>query len=137
MEGAGGRASLAIETSSPVVLNGVIYTGVASLEEGVAANPQYPCCSFRGSARDQCEDRQGDLENLPAPHGYSGVGIWGSSVVPDLLRGVVYITTGNNYSTLKAPEFKSVHERAIAHGRRRHRSASRTTTTSTPLSRSA
>ena len=40
----------AIDTASPVVLNGVIYTGVAALEEAAAANPAYPCCSFRGSA---------------------------------------------------------------------------------------
>ena len=31
----------------------------------------------------------------------------GSSLVPDLLRGVVYVTTGNNYTTPTAPEFKS------------------------------
>jgi polyvinyl alcohol dehydrogenase (cytochrome) len=40
---------LAIITASPAVKDGVIYTGVASNEEGAAANPSYTCCSFRGS----------------------------------------------------------------------------------------
>lgn len=99
---------LAIATSSPVVLNNVIYTGVASLEEGVAANPQYPCCTFRGSAI-AINAKTGKViwKTYMAPAGYAGVGVWGSSVVPDLLRGVVYITTGNNYSTPAAPEFKA------------------------------
>ena len=40
---------LAVLTQSPVVFNGVIYTGVSSVEEAAAANPAYPCCTFRGS----------------------------------------------------------------------------------------
>lgn len=39
----------AILTASPLVVNGVIYQGVASSEEGAATNPNYPCCTFRGS----------------------------------------------------------------------------------------
>lgn len=99
---------LAIATSSPVVLNDVVYTGVASLEEGAAANPQYPCCSFRGSAI-AINAKNGKViwKRYTAPQGYSGAGVWGSSVVPDLLRGLVYITTGNNYTTPSAPEFKA------------------------------
>jgi polyvinyl alcohol dehydrogenase (cytochrome) len=36
-------------TSSPVVFNGIVYVGVASAEENLAANPAYPCCVSRGS----------------------------------------------------------------------------------------
>jgi len=99
---------LAIATSAPVVLNGVVYTGVASLEEAGAANPQYPCCSFRGSAL-AINAKTGKIiwKQYMAPPGYAGVAVWGSSLVPDLLRGVVYVTTGNNYTTPTAPEFKS------------------------------
>src|SRR4029077_17858118 len=39
----------AVITGSPVVLECVIYIGVSSVEEGLATNPAYPCCSFRGS----------------------------------------------------------------------------------------
>jgi polyvinyl alcohol dehydrogenase (cytochrome) len=97
---------LAIETSSPVVYGGVVYTGVASLEEATAANPQYPCCSFRGSAI-AVNATTGALlwKHYTAPPGYAGASVWGSSVVPDPLRGVVYISTGNNYTTPTAPEF--------------------------------
>lgn len=98
----------AIETSSPVVLNGVVYTGVAGLEEGVAADPTYPCCSFRGSAL-AINAKTGAViwKRYTTPPGYSGAGVWGSSVIPDLVRGLVYITTGNNYSTPTAADFTS------------------------------
>jgi polyvinyl alcohol dehydrogenase (cytochrome) len=39
-----------ILTAGPLVYNGVIYQGVASAEEGVAADPSYPCCTFQHSA---------------------------------------------------------------------------------------
>jgi polyvinyl alcohol dehydrogenase (cytochrome) len=99
---------LAIATSSPVVLNDVVYTGVASLEEGAAANPAYPCCSFRGSAI-AINAKNGKViwKRHMAPQGYSGASVWGSSVVPDPLRGMVYVTTGNNYKTPDAPDFKA------------------------------
>ena len=92
--------ALSADTSSPVVLNGVIYTGVAGLEEAAAANPQYPCCSFRGSAL-AVDARTGAViwKHYTVPPGYTGGSVWGSSVIPDVLRGTVYITTGNNYAT--------------------------------------
>src|SRR5438132_3489975 len=39
----------AVITGSPVVFDGVVYIGVSSSEEGLATDPAYPCCSFRGS----------------------------------------------------------------------------------------
>src|SRR5690348_13677567 len=39
----------AIDTGSPVVDHGVLYVGVSSSEENAAADPAYPCCSFRAS----------------------------------------------------------------------------------------
>jgi polyvinyl alcohol dehydrogenase (cytochrome) len=99
---------LAIATSAPVVFNDVVYTGVASLEEGAAANPAYPCCSFRGSAiAINAKNGQVLWKRHMAPQGYTGSSVWGSSVVPDPLRGMVYVTTGNNYKTPDVPEFKS------------------------------
>jgi polyvinyl alcohol dehydrogenase (cytochrome) len=99
---------LSIETSSPVVLNGVVYTGVAGLEEAVAADPQYHCCSFRGSVL-AVDAKTGAVlwKQYTVPPGYSGAGVWGSSVVPDPARGQLYITTGNNYSTPIGTDFTS------------------------------
>ncbi len=41
--------SAAIITGSPVVFDGIVYVGVSSIEENLAANPAFPCCTFRGS----------------------------------------------------------------------------------------
>jgi polyvinyl alcohol dehydrogenase (cytochrome) len=97
---------LAIITSSPVVSNGVIYGGVASLEEGVAANPNYPCCSFRGSAYAVSEATGGLIwKNNTVPAGYTGGAIWGSNAVIDTTRNLMYIGTGDNYSLPTDPKF--------------------------------
>jgi polyvinyl alcohol dehydrogenase (cytochrome) len=97
---------LSIDTSSPVVIDGVIYTGVAALEESAAANPQYSCCSFRGSAL-AINAKTGAIlwKHYTVPAGYTGGSVWGSSVIPDLLRQTLYITTGNNYKTPTAADF--------------------------------
>jgi polyvinyl alcohol dehydrogenase (cytochrome) len=39
----------AIITGSPVVHGTTVYVGVSSSEEGLATDPAYPCCTFRGS----------------------------------------------------------------------------------------
>lgn len=99
---------LAIDTSSPVVYNGVIYVGVASLEEAAAANPRYPCCSFRGSAV-ALNSATGAIlwKTYTVPSGYTGGSVWGSTLVPDPQRNVVYATTGNNYSTPTDPAYQN------------------------------
>src|SRR5262249_2311218 len=76
--------------------------------ENAAADPTYPCCSFRGSAV-AISAKTGAIlwKHYTAPPGYAGAGVWGSSLIPDTARGVVYITTGNNYSTPSSPEFKT------------------------------
>jgi polyvinyl alcohol dehydrogenase (cytochrome) len=96
----------AVDTSSPVVLDDVVYTGVASGEEAAAANPEYRCCTFRGSAV-AISANTGELiwKHYTTPPGYSGASVWGSSLIPDPLRGVVYATTGNNYTTPTSPDF--------------------------------
>ena len=98
---------LAIATESPVVYHGVIYMGVASLEEGAAANPSYPCCSFQGSML-AVDAASGTViwktyttsgTSLPADPalGYTGDSVWASSAVVDPALNQVYYTTGNNY----------------------------------------
>jgi polyvinyl alcohol dehydrogenase (cytochrome) len=87
------------------VYNGVVYVGVASLEEATAANPAYQCCTFRGSLA-AVNAATGSIiwqtytvpDNGGMPGGYSGAGVWGSTPVVDAARNSVYITTGNNYT---------------------------------------
>ena len=90
---------LAVDTQSPVVYDGSVYVGVASLEEAAAADPNYSCCSFRGSVM-KVDAATGAIQwkTYTVPLGYTGGSVWGSTIVPDPARGVVYATTGNNYT---------------------------------------
>jgi polyvinyl alcohol dehydrogenase (cytochrome) len=96
----------AVDTLSPIVHDGVLYVGVSSSEEAAAADPSYPCCSFRGSvvALDATTGSQ-IWKTRTVPDGYTGGAVWGSTIVPDPARGVVYATTGNNYSPPTDPAF--------------------------------
>jgi len=107
---------LAIDTQSPIVFNGAVYVGVASTEEGAAAQPGYACCSFQGSML-KLDAATGAIlwktymvprgDGTTNPQDYTGVAVWGSSAVPDPSRNSVYITTGNNYSTPTDSAFTS------------------------------
>lgn len=95
----------AVLTQSPVVYNNVIYIGVSSLEEGAAASPAYPCCTFRGSflaVNANTGTPIWKMYTVPANQnltgGYSGNAVWGSTASLDLTRNLVYISTGNNYT---------------------------------------
>ena len=89
----------AIVTQSPVVHGGRVYVGVSSGEEGLAATPNYPCCSFRGSEL-ALDLHTGAIlwKTYMVPPTYSGGAIWGSTAVVDQKRHSLYVTTGNNYS---------------------------------------
>ena len=94
----------AIITGSPVVYNDVVYVGVSSIEESLATDPSYPCCTFRGSVV-ALNASTGKMlwktyvipENGGNPGGYSGNAIWQPPAI-DPGRGSLYIGTGNNYS---------------------------------------
>jgi outer membrane protein assembly factor BamB len=112
----------AILTAGPLVVNGVIYQGVASLEEGVAANGSYPCCIFRGSivavdaatghtlwntymtpdnGGQPCTTQGDPTANPPIPIsgcGYSGASVWGTTPTYDPASNTLFVTTGNNYT---------------------------------------
>ena len=91
---------LAIVTASSAIFADVLYTGVASTEEGVAADPRYHCCSFRGSAVAVNAQTGAILwKTYMAPQGYTGASVWGSNPVVDSQRKTVFVGTGNNYST--------------------------------------
>lgn len=100
-------------TGSPLVVGSRLFVPVSSGEEGAAADPKYPCCTFRGSvvALDaKSGKRLWQAYTIPqASHptqkskdgvqfsGPSGAAVW-SSPTADLKRHLVYVTTGNNYS---------------------------------------
>ena len=90
-----------IVTQSPIVFGNRVYVGVSSLEELFAADPNYPCCSFRGSIV-ALDVNTGEIvwQTYMAPDiaGYSGTSVWGSTAVVDQKRGSLYVTTGNNYT---------------------------------------
>jgi len=100
-------------TGSSVALDGVVYIPAASWEETRSLDPQYVCCTFRGSVTAQ---RVGDgsviwktytIERAPQKTGMNSVGSaqWGPSGAPiwsaptiDTKRGMLYVATGDNYS---------------------------------------
>ncbi len=105
----------ALITSSPALDGDTVYIGVSSGEE-VAPSlvPGYPCCSFRGSVvalsastgkilwkTYMIEDSVYFESDHKTPSGYAGVAIWSGTPTVDRKRGLVYVTTGNNYSTPK------------------------------------
>jgi polyvinyl alcohol dehydrogenase (cytochrome) len=94
----------AVVTGSAVVFGHVVYQGVSSGEEGLAANPAYSCCTFRGSVV-AVDARSGRIlwktYDMPDNHGatnqYSGGAVWQEPVI-DPRRHVLYAGTGNNYT---------------------------------------
>ncbi len=101
-------------TGGAVEANGVVFIPVASWEESRALGPEYECCTFRGSIvalRTSDGQRVWKTYTIDGPatlmgktpkgtniYGPSGAGIWSSPTV-DTRRGVLYIATGDNYST--------------------------------------
>jgi polyvinyl alcohol dehydrogenase (cytochrome) len=101
-------------TASPVAYNGTVFAGVASWEETRSLDPAYPCCTFRGSIvalriRDgavawktytipEVPKQTGKSSHGTPQLGPSGAGVWSAPTI-DAKRGVMYITTGDNYSS--------------------------------------
>lgn len=98
----------AVLTQSPVVFDGLVYQGVSSQEEIFAMDPNYTCCTFRGSLA-AVDARTGRIrwqtptiaaQTPPADHPtdiFSGGSVWGGMPTVNPATGTVYVTTGNNY----------------------------------------
>lgn len=99
-------------TGSFAVHDGVAFVPAASWEETRSIDPEYQCCTFRGSVsavrvRDGSVVWKTYLVDAPIrtgatalgtpTFGPSGAGVWSSPTV-DAARGVLYVTTGDNYS---------------------------------------
>src|SRR2546427_3696865 len=96
-------------TGAPLAYQGTVFIPVASWEESRTTNPDYPCCTFRGSVvalriKDGSQVwKSYMITEKPAQiskneWGPSGAGVWATPTL-DTKRGVLYVTTGDNYST--------------------------------------
>ncbi len=109
-------------TGSAVAKDGVVFVPVASWEEGLALNPTYACCTFRGSlvalrVADGTVVWKTYLVTPPTKRGVnsagadrlgpSGAGIWSAPTL-DPKRGVLYVTTGDNYSSPATPSSDAI-----------------------------
>jgi len=100
-------------TGAPVARDGIVYVPVASWEESRPLNAAYECCTFRGSVAayriasgekawqsflvaetPRVQERNGQGVRQWGP---SGAGTWSAPTV-DAARGLLYVTTGNNYT---------------------------------------
>ena len=99
-------------TAGPTVYKDTVYVPVASWEETRSNDADYACCTFRGSvvalrikdgsqlwkAYMVAEPKQVGKNAKGTPQmGPSGIGVWSTPTV-DPKRGVLYVTTGDNYS---------------------------------------
>ncbi len=100
-------------TGSPLLVGSRLYVPISSGEEGAAADPSYPCCTFRGAivALDITSGKTiwkaYTIDQVAKPthkssqgvqyYGPSGAAVWSPPTV-DLRRNVIYVATGNNYS---------------------------------------
>lgn len=100
-------------TGAPVLHDDRLYVPVSSLEEAMAADPEYACCTFRGSVV-ALDVATGDvawktyaIADTPAPRGRNpdgaflmgpaGAAVWSAPTV-DAERRLVYAATGNAYT---------------------------------------
>ena len=101
-------------TATPAFHEGTLFVPVSSLEVIPAADPAYECCTFRGSVL-AIDATNGDVlwrhHTIPGEPSEvsrtsigtrvlspSGAPVWSSPTV-DLKRGLIYVGTGENYSS--------------------------------------
>jgi polyvinyl alcohol dehydrogenase (cytochrome) len=102
-----------LATAMPQVYRGVVYQSFSSFEEALGPDPNFGCCTFRGSvvALDAAtgqklwqtftipEAAKPTRKNAAGKQQYgpSGAGIWSTPTIDEQL-GVLYVATGDNYS---------------------------------------
>ncbi|HLH44393.1 MAG TPA: PQQ-binding-like beta-propeller repeat protein [Bryobacteraceae bacterium] len=99
-------------TGTAAQANGIVFIPAASWEETRASNPEYACCTFRGSvtalrAKDGTQVwKTYTIRETPRRMEKGGVGSWGPSGASvwgtptlDAKRGMLYVATGDNFSS--------------------------------------
>jgi polyvinyl alcohol dehydrogenase (cytochrome) len=100
-------------TGAPKLVQDRLYVPVSSVEEAPAGDPQYPCCTFRGSvvALDaktgkqiwksytiaERPDLRGKNKNGVDRFGPAGAAVWSSPTL-DVRRRAIYVGTGDAYA---------------------------------------
>ena len=100
-------------TGAPVLHEDRLYVPVSSVEEVLAADPEYACCTFRGSivalaaGTGDVAWKTFTISETPAPRGRNpegaflmgpaGAAVWSAPTV-DAERRLVYAATGNAYT---------------------------------------
>jgi polyvinyl alcohol dehydrogenase (cytochrome) len=118
-------------TGAPSYANGRLYVPVSSVEEVAGARPNYPCCTFRGSvvALDVATGKQiwksYMIPEAPKEVGKNSVGtpqfrsagaaIWTSPTI-DVAKNMIYVATGNAYTSPAAPTSDAVVALAMSDG---------------------
>jgi polyvinyl alcohol dehydrogenase (cytochrome) len=92
---------------------GLVFVPAASWEENRALSPDYPCCTFRGSVTAlrvsdgslvwktylvEPSRKTGLIKQGANTFGPSGAPVWSAPTI-DATRRVLYVTTGDNYSS--------------------------------------
>src|ERR1700674_4756210 len=119
-------------TGAPIAYQGTVFIPASSWEEGRTLNPDYPCCTFRGTItalriKDGSQlwktytirekPRQTGKNSAGIEQwGPSGAGVWGAPTL-DSKRGLLYITTGDNFSPPATDMSDSVVALELATGR--------------------
>jgi polyvinyl alcohol dehydrogenase (cytochrome) len=101
-------------TAAPVLYEGRLYVPLSSLEVTAAADPTYACCTFRGGVAvyDALTGKKlwagYTIDETPQVVGKNAIGteriapsgapVWGTPSI-DAKRGVMYVGTGENYSS--------------------------------------
>lgn len=100
-------------TGTPKLHGNRLYVPITALEEAAGADPDYECCTFRGtivamnSINGKIVWKTYTIPDAPGPirknrkgiqlWGPSGASVWSSPTL-DIERGRMYVTTGDNYS---------------------------------------
>ena len=119
-------------TGASLVHDGVVYVPAASWEETRSLNPDYQCCTFRGSIT-ALRVRDGEtvwktymIPDTPKQSGKnsagtpqfapSGAGVWATPTL-DLKRRLLYVATGDSYSAPASQTSDSIVALDLATGR--------------------
>ena len=100
-------------TGAPLAYRDTVFIPVASWEETRSTNTEYQCCTFRGSVvalriKDGSEIWKtymiAEKAKQTSEHewGPSGAAVWATPTL-DTKRGLLYVTTGDNYSATATP----------------------------------
>ncbi|PYU33754.1 MAG: cytochrome C oxidase Cbb3 [Acidobacteria bacterium] len=114
-------------TAAPLAYQDTVFVPVASWEEARTTNLDYPCCTFRGSVvalriKDGSEVWKTYTIAEKAKHtgenqwGPSGAAVWSTPTL-DTKRGLLYVTTGDNYSDVATPLSDAVLALELATGK--------------------